>query len=182
MSEPPRQPPPVPTPSGAARRIVLLYAAFSAVWILLSDRLLAFAISDPARRVIASTVKGWAFVAITSVLLYVLLRRWAWHLAGDEGGAADTTADAAEATAGGRWAHFAATGWPTTAPAFLLLAIGIVTLGVSVVGYVARQEHDTAVAQLQAITDLKAGQSRSGCGTATKTSRSCATTMPSASC
>ncbi|TCO81497.1 PAS domain S-box-containing protein [Plasticicumulans lactativorans] len=153
MSEPPRQ-----VSSAAARRIVLLYAAFSAAWILLSDHLLALIISDPAHRVIASTVKGWVFVAITSVLLYVLLRRWARHLADDEGGVADAAAEPAEATAGGRWARVAASGWPTTAPAFLLLAIGIVTLGVSVVGYVARQEHDTAVAQLQAVTDLKVGQ------------------------
>ena len=55
--------------------IVLAYAVFAGLWILLSDRALGLLISDPAAFVQASVVKGWFFVAVTSLLLYVLVRR-----------------------------------------------------------------------------------------------------------
>ena len=61
--------------SGDIVAIVLVYAAFAALWILLSDRALALLIHDPATMALASTLKGWLFVAVTSVLLYVLIRR-----------------------------------------------------------------------------------------------------------
>lgn len=55
--------------------IVLAYAFFSGVWILLSDRTMGVLFRDPAMLVQASMVKGWFFVAVTSLLLYVLVRR-----------------------------------------------------------------------------------------------------------
>jgi PAS domain S-box-containing protein len=55
--------------------IVLTYAAFGALWILLSDKVVSWLISDPATITIVSIVKGWAYVALTSLLLYGLMRR-----------------------------------------------------------------------------------------------------------
>ncbi len=56
-------------------RAVLAYAAFACLWILLSDMLVGWLVSDPARIVLVSTLKGWLFVVVTSLLLYVLIRR-----------------------------------------------------------------------------------------------------------
>ncbi len=55
--------------------IVLLYAVFASIWILLSDRALGWLLSDPAHITLASIIKGWAFVAGTSLLLYGMMRR-----------------------------------------------------------------------------------------------------------
>jgi diguanylate cyclase (GGDEF)-like protein/PAS domain S-box-containing protein len=54
-------------------RIVLIYAAFAALWILLSDEAVLLITSDPRRIVQLSEYKGWAFVLITSLLLLLLL-------------------------------------------------------------------------------------------------------------
>ncbi|NJD07880.1 MAG: PAS domain S-box protein [Methylococcaceae bacterium] len=56
-------------------QVVLLYAAFGAMWILLSDKVLEWLTGDAAVLALASTVKGWAFVAVSSLLLYGGLRR-----------------------------------------------------------------------------------------------------------
>ncbi len=55
--------------------VVVPYAAFAALWILLSDKAIAWLFGDPAQVALASTVKGWLFVAVTSLLLYRLMRR-----------------------------------------------------------------------------------------------------------
>lgn len=56
-------------------RVVLAYAVFASLWILLSDTVVGWLVSDPARIVLVSTIKGWLFVVVTSLLLYVLIRR-----------------------------------------------------------------------------------------------------------
>src|SRR5574337_301706 len=56
-------------------KVVGLYAAFSALWILLSDHWLGLLVSDPVMLTQASTIKGWAFILITSLLLYFLVLR-----------------------------------------------------------------------------------------------------------
>lgn len=56
--------------------VVLVYALFAAVWILLSDRLLALLFSHPEQVIQISMFKGWFFILITSLLLYGLLTRW----------------------------------------------------------------------------------------------------------
>jgi len=56
-------------------RIVLAYAVFAGLWILLSDQAVAWLFNDPTQIVLASTLKGWLFVAVTSLLLYTLIRR-----------------------------------------------------------------------------------------------------------
>ena len=62
-------------PAGAAWRLVATYAVFSFLWILFSDNAVGYFFSDPAQIVLVSTLKGWLFVATTSLLLYVLAHR-----------------------------------------------------------------------------------------------------------
>jgi diguanylate cyclase (GGDEF)-like protein/PAS domain S-box-containing protein len=62
--------------SGAAAwKIVGPYALFAALWILLSDSAVALLFGDPHSAHLASTFKGWLFVLVTSLLLYVLIQR-----------------------------------------------------------------------------------------------------------
>lgn len=69
------------TDGGAARargpvlKVVLAYAVFASLWILVSDNVMAWLISDPAQLLVVSLLKGWLFVAVTSLLLYILIRR-----------------------------------------------------------------------------------------------------------
>jgi signal transduction histidine kinase len=51
------------------------YLTFSVLWILLSDRMLAALIPDVADLTAWQTLKGWLFVAISGVLIYVILSR-----------------------------------------------------------------------------------------------------------
>lgn len=60
---------------GSVARIVLVYFTLSCAWILLSDRALAALVPDAERMVQLQTWKGWFFIAMTSILLWVLLRR-----------------------------------------------------------------------------------------------------------
>jgi diguanylate cyclase (GGDEF)-like protein/PAS domain S-box-containing protein len=59
----------------AAGRIVLVYAVFACLWILLSDRVVLALFSDPTQIAFVSTLKGWLFVAVTSLLLFGLIQR-----------------------------------------------------------------------------------------------------------
>ena len=61
--------------TGAALRIVLVYAVFAGLWILLSDTAVAWLFHDLEQITLISTIKGWLFVAVTSLLLYGLIRR-----------------------------------------------------------------------------------------------------------
>src|SRR5690348_14056934 len=58
----------------AALRTCLVYAAIGSAWILLSGRVLFALVSDPATRNRFEIYKGWAFVVITALVLYFLLR------------------------------------------------------------------------------------------------------------
>lgn len=55
-------------------RVVLTYALFAALWILLSDLVVEALIDDPAWRTEVSIYKGWAFVLATATLLGLHLR------------------------------------------------------------------------------------------------------------
>ena len=55
--------------------VALLYAAFAALWIMLSDMLLAWWLPDGKLRTQVGLFKGWLFVGVTAILLYVLLYR-----------------------------------------------------------------------------------------------------------
>jgi len=58
----------------AAMRVVLLYAAFASLWILLSDQVAVLLVRDPGRLALVNTLKGWLFVGVTSLLLYRAMR------------------------------------------------------------------------------------------------------------
>ena len=66
--------------SHVALRTSLLYALVAAVWILVSDKVLVALVHDPAIIEEISVCKGWAFVAVTALLLFGALRgqlrRW----------------------------------------------------------------------------------------------------------
>jgi two-component system, LuxR family, sensor kinase FixL len=59
-----------------ALRISAIYAMVGALWILSSDTLLSLFISEPAVLTHLQTFKGWAFIAVTAFLLYVLVSRY----------------------------------------------------------------------------------------------------------
>jgi PAS domain S-box-containing protein len=80
-----------PTPRAVAR-IVLIYALFAGLWILLSDSLVAWLFPGPGALQVANTLKGLAFVAVTSLLLFFLIQ----HL-----GEADSGGEATKVGAGG---------------------------------------------------------------------------------
>ncbi len=58
-----------------AFRISLLYLIISIFWILFSDQLLGFLVSDNQKFVLFSTLKGWLFVFVTASLLFGILMR-----------------------------------------------------------------------------------------------------------
>ncbi|GAB6156078.1 hypothetical protein JCM17380_48300 [Desulfosporosinus burensis] len=55
-------------------RITILYALTGGLWILFSDHLLGLIVSDHSVLLYLSTVKGWLYVTVTSVLLYALIQ------------------------------------------------------------------------------------------------------------
>lgn len=61
----------------SAVRVVALYAAFAGLWILLSDWAVGLLFRDPGSLQAAGTLKGLLFVAVTSVLLFFLVLRFA---------------------------------------------------------------------------------------------------------
>ncbi len=69
------QPSPPNTGSGAALRVVLVYAAFASLWILLSDKAVAWLSVEPDTITRVSMIKGWLFVAVTAALLFALIDR-----------------------------------------------------------------------------------------------------------
>jgi diguanylate cyclase (GGDEF)-like protein/PAS domain S-box-containing protein len=56
-------------------RVVLLYAVFAGLWILLSDEVINWIVTDPDFRHLTQSFKGLLFVGVTSGLLYLLLNR-----------------------------------------------------------------------------------------------------------
>lgn len=56
-------------------RIVTIYLGFGALWIVFSDSLLGYLVSDAALYVKISTLKGWLYVAVTGILLFNLISK-----------------------------------------------------------------------------------------------------------
>ncbi|HAF44902.1 MAG TPA: diguanylate cyclase, partial [Gallionellaceae bacterium] len=56
-------------------KYVLFYAIFAGLWIMVSDPMVTMLVSEPDHILIANTIKGWFFVAVTSALFYGLMRR-----------------------------------------------------------------------------------------------------------
>lgn len=57
-----------------AAQVALSYLLFGVLWIILSDRLVASVANNPEVLSRIQTLKGWAFVAATSVFLFLLVR------------------------------------------------------------------------------------------------------------
>lgn len=66
------QPPPRMIPG----KIVAIYAIFSCLWIFFSDSLLNSMVSDSHLMSKIAIIKGWFFILVTSILLFVLIRRY----------------------------------------------------------------------------------------------------------
>lgn len=129
-------------------RIVLFYAVFAALWILFSDRAAEILLHDSASLMIANTLKGLLFVAVTSLLLFFLLLRFAARQP-----AADSAADTISA------------GEPTSRHERRALLVGIVLLavvfilvGISGIRHSRDSYRDAAGRQMQSIAQLKVSQ------------------------
>lgn len=61
--------------SRSPRGIAAIYAVVSGIYILVSDRVLAAVVSDPTLAAQVQTAKGWAFVAVSAVLIFGLVSR-----------------------------------------------------------------------------------------------------------
>lgn len=119
----------------SALRVVLSYAAFAALWILLSDRLVAALFSEPSHILLASMLKGWLFVAITSLLLYGLIR-----------GRARKPKVGADATPISRRGGF------------LLAALAILLLAGAGIGHSIERQREVQLANLHSIAAAKSRQ------------------------
>jgi len=133
----PRQRPTKPASRGAVLAVVLIYALFASCWILLSDKLVQIIFTDPDRIILVSTLKGWLFVLVTSLLLYGLMRRWV-------AGATSSKPVAAKSRK---------TDW-----IFLLLALVVVIFTCATIFNNLNHHKQAEVAQLDAKIDMKAQQ------------------------
>ncbi len=61
-------------------KIVALYAIVSCLWIFFSDILLETVVKDPHIMARIAIVKGWAFILVTSALLFFIIRRYVTNL------------------------------------------------------------------------------------------------------
>ena len=59
----------------SAFKIALIYLIIGGLWILLSDNLLTWLVSDPVLQYQLQTPKGWFFILVTGIILYFLIRR-----------------------------------------------------------------------------------------------------------
>jgi two-component sensor histidine kinase len=53
--------------------VVIPYLALGAAWILFSDHLLISLVDDPQKLLFVSTAKGWLYVLVTALLLFMLV-------------------------------------------------------------------------------------------------------------
>lgn len=60
----------------AVVQAVFFYALLAGLWIFFSDRLVIRLFQEPEQIKVASTIKGWLFVAVTSGMLYLLVSIW----------------------------------------------------------------------------------------------------------
>jgi len=122
---------------GKVLSVVFAYAVFAAGWILLSDKLVQMVFSDPYHIMLASMIKGWVFVGVTSLLLYGLMRR----------------------LVGGEVEHqpFLTSSRRPRLP-FVALVAAIITLSAGGILNTFIDHKETEVARIQSIADLKARQ------------------------
>ncbi|HND90815.1 MAG TPA: GAF domain-containing protein [Anaerolineales bacterium] len=58
----------------SALGISLIYAFIGGTWILLSDRLVTLIFTNPDQLSVIQSYKGWSFVIVTAILLFILLK------------------------------------------------------------------------------------------------------------
>lgn len=136
-------------PGLRARTIALLYACFAGLWIVLSDYGLEALISSPLLLQELEVYKGLAFVAVTSVLLYVLLK--VPHPAGTPVSVTLPSPDSPAAQAVNRSGQriFAVV---------LALVLTVPGLGYGILAFYTPVQERATYSDLQAIATLKAEQ------------------------
>ncbi|MBF0625812.1 MAG: PAS domain S-box protein [Magnetococcales bacterium] len=118
-----------------ALTMVMVYALFAMLWILLSDKAVGWLFHDPVHATLVGTLKGLLFVAITALLLYGLLRRLS-------GGKA---VDPARVQ-----------GPPALVAALIMGAIVVVTA--AGLAHIVQHHHERELIRLRIIADLKSRQ------------------------
>lgn len=129
------------TRSRGALDVVLIYVVFASLWILLSDRLMGWLLRDPDLLLLASTLKGWLFVAVSATMLHFLLRRRVRGLLAQAG---TTDAEASRHALLRSMAVFA------------VLALVVTMFVASTIWQAMREEREQAHAQLRAVVQSKA--------------------------
>ncbi len=119
--------------------ITLMYAALAALWIVVSANLLNFATDDPVLQTRVELLKGLAFVAVTSGLLYLILRTRAPLRSGES-----ASVSIGESR--------------RLMPLLFVMALSIPLLGLGVYALHARQDEQDAFADLAAKVRLKSEQ------------------------
>ncbi|HEY8099558.1 MAG TPA: EAL domain-containing protein [Burkholderiaceae bacterium] len=59
----------------AALKLAASYFVIACLWILFSDKAVIALVSNPSTIILISIIKGWLFVAVTALFLFVLIRR-----------------------------------------------------------------------------------------------------------
>ena len=54
-------------------KITLIYFAIGCLWIMLSDKLVAYLIKDYSELVVVNIIKGWSYIFITAILIFFLI-------------------------------------------------------------------------------------------------------------
>jgi len=54
-------------------KITLIYFAIGCLWIMLSDKLVAYLIKDYSELVVVNIIKGWFYIFITAILIFLLI-------------------------------------------------------------------------------------------------------------
>lgn len=57
-----------------ARQVASIYAFLSSIWIFSSDQILQFLVPNPQSLTLIQSIKGGAFVVITTTILYFFVR------------------------------------------------------------------------------------------------------------
>ncbi len=127
-----------------ALRISLLYAVIASGWIFFSDRLLALWEASESSWVLMHTYKGWIFVLVTALLLFILLRALRPYV--DPPFSSLPTTD---------HPHPSPKGWVPLL-IFMVLAVAIVTTGYILFAIHRQADKKEAHDHLQAIARLKA--------------------------
>ncbi len=128
-----------PIGSSGALLVAVIYAAFGALWILLSDEALKLLVQDAGQFAAVSLFKGWLYVLATSLLLYGLLRRFELR----------PLKNASVGASPARFCH-----WQP----FVLLMLCVAGAGAVSIAYHWQQQQREEFSHLQAFAELKAAQ------------------------